>query len=185
MNTELTDGTILIRPFRPDDGEALYAAIHESIKELSAWMWWCHEGYSIEESNTFLMLREQDWSCANEYTFAVCDASTRELLGSTGINHINRQYKLANLGYWMRTSATGRGVASRATILTAQFAFTELDIVRLEIVADVDNLPSQRVAIKAGAKREGVLRKRLQRNGQARDAVMHSLVVEDLDVVND
>ena len=87
---------------------------------------------------------------------------------------------MANLGYWVRTSAARRGVATNATRAVARYGFEELGLQRIEIVAAVRNLPSQRVAEKAGAVREGVLRKRLLIRGEAHDAVLFSLVAEDL-----
>jgi RimJ/RimL family protein N-acetyltransferase len=87
---------------------------------------------------------------------------------------------MANLGYWVRTSATGHGVATTATRLAARFGFEELGMQRIEIVAALDNIPSQRVAEKSGAKREGVLRRRLLIRGESLDAVLFSLVPEDL-----
>ena len=35
-------------------------------------------------------------------------------LGGCGINHISRVHRFGNLGYWVRTSATGRGIAVSA-----------------------------------------------------------------------
>jgi RimJ/RimL family protein N-acetyltransferase len=58
----------------------------------------------------------------------------------------------------------------------ADFAFRTTDLVRLEIVCAVGNERSQRVAERAGAVREGVLRRRLVLHGEAVDAVMYSLV---------
>jgi RimJ/RimL family protein N-acetyltransferase len=87
---------------------------------------------------------------------------------------------MANLGYWVRTSAAGRGVATNATRAAARFGFEQLGLRRIEIVAAVDNIPSQRVAEKAGAVREGILRQRLLIRGKSMDAVLFSLVREDL-----
>lgn len=87
---------------------------------------------------------------------------------------------MCNLGYWTRTSCAGRGVATRATRLLARFGFEQLGLQRIEIVAAVGNTFSQKVALKAGATREAILRKRLLIHGQAQDAVMHSLVAEDM-----
>jgi RimJ/RimL family protein N-acetyltransferase len=92
---------------------------------------------------------------------------------------------MANLGYWVRSSATKRGVASAATRLIARFGFRELGFQRLEIVAATGNGASQRAAEKAGATREGVLRKRLLINGQPHDAVLYSLVAEDFEESKD
>ncbi len=71
-------------------------------------------------------------------------------------------------------------MATVAARLLAQFGFGELKLSRLELVIDVDNQASQRVAEKLGAFREGVLRQRLFVHNQARDAVMYSLIPRDL-----
>ncbi len=181
MKTEFSDGTILIRPYREEDVEALYEAVRESINELSRWMpSWCHAGYTIEESRAFIMSRDEARAKAEEYSFGIFDARTLGYLGGVGLNHLVRESLYANLGYWVKTSCAGRGVASRATSLTARFGFEELGLQRIEIVAAVENVGSQRAAEKAGAVREGVLRKRIVLHGKTHDAVLYSLVAEDL-----
>jgi ribosomal-protein-serine acetyltransferase len=109
----------------------------------------------------------------------VFDADSGNYLGGVGLNFVNRIHQCANLGYWVRTSQTGRGVAARAARLAARFALERLGFQRVEILAAVGNHASQRVAEKAGATLEGVLRKRLLVNGEPHDAVLYSLVAED------
>jgi RimJ/RimL family protein N-acetyltransferase len=92
------------------------------------------------------------------------------------VNQVNKTNRFANLGYWVRTSAMGQGVAPAAVRLVADEVFRETDLVRLEIVCAVGNVRSQRVAEKVGAMREGVLRRRLVIPGGCSDAVMYSLV---------
>jgi RimJ/RimL family protein N-acetyltransferase len=129
------------------------------------------------------MAEAEDWARSRaplaaegrEYSFAIVGDDGR-FLGGCGLNQINRIHRFANLGYWVRTSATGRGVATAAARQTAEFAFQQTDFVRLEIVCAVRNERSQRVAERAGAVREGVLRHRLLVHGQPLDAVMYSLV---------
>ncbi len=69
--------------------------------------------------------------------------------------------------------------ATRAVRLLARFGFEELGLGRIEIVAAVGNKASQRVAEKAGAHREGVLRRRLCLHDEYHDAVMYSLIPDD------
>lgn len=180
MNIELTDGTILLRPWREDEIDALYEIVLESYAELSPWMPWCHANYQREDSATFILSREEAEKNETDYSFAIIEPETNLLIGSVGINQINRLYRMANLGYWVRTSRTGRGVALRATLLAARFAFEQLKFERIEIMAAVGNLASQRVAEKAGAVREGILRRRLWVGEQPHDAVLFSLLAEDL-----
>ena len=177
---ELTDGIVAIRRYREGDAELLCRAVRESIAEISPWLPWCHEGYSIEESRDFVATRNVRSQGDEWYSFAVLDRSSGRFLGGVGINFINRVHQFANLGYWVRTSAAGRGVATRATRLAARFGFAELGLNRIEIIAAVDNIASQRVAERAGAVREGILRHRLSINGVPHDAVLYSLLREDL-----
>jgi RimJ/RimL family protein N-acetyltransferase len=180
MNIELTDGELVLRPFRSEDIEPVHQAVLESFVEFSKWMQWCKKDYSKDDTSRFINSRDEAWQNDLEYGFGVFDRKTGVFQGSVGLSFVNRTYQLANLGYWIRTSATGRGIASSATRLVARFGFDELKLQRIEIVAAVDNIASQRVAEKAGAVREGVLRKRLVTENGPRDAVMFSLIAEDL-----
>lgn len=177
---ELTDGDIVVRPYRADDIAAVYEAARESILELSRWMPWCHPNYAIEETRAFILSRPEAWERDAEYGFGVFNQPDGRFLGGVGLNFMNRVHQLANLGYWVRSTETGRGVASRATRLVAGFALAQLGLQRVEILAAVGNLPSQRVAEKAGAVKEAVLRKRLRLHGEPVDAVLYSLVIGDL-----
>jgi RimJ/RimL family protein N-acetyltransferase len=178
--TELSDGTILIRTLSAEDIAAEYEAVCESIAEVSPWMAWCHPGYAVEETAAFVASCEEAWKNGTDYGFGVFEVGTGKFLGGVGLSFLNRVHQCANLGYWVRTSCTGRGVASAAARLAARFGLEQLGFLRIEILAAVGNLPSQRAAEKSGAVREGVLRKRLLVNGRAHDAVLYSLVGEDL-----
>jgi ribosomal-protein-serine acetyltransferase len=178
----LTDGNIFVRPLRLDDAEALYEAVRESIPEVSPWLPWCHENYAIEETRAFLSSRVDPQSSEEAYSFGIFDQPSERFLGGVGINFINRVHQVGNLGYWVRTSAVGNGVASTGARLVAQFGFEQLGLHRIEILAAVPNIASQRVAEKVGAVREGVLRQRLLIHGKSHDAVLFSLVREDLEV---
>jgi ribosomal-protein-serine acetyltransferase len=180
METELSDGIILLRTFREEDVNALYEAVRESIAEVSVWMPWCHESYSIEETREFIGSRELATQGSEWYSFGIFEKEGRRFLGGVGINFINRVHQMGNLGYWVRTSAAGHGIATAATRLAAKFGCEQLGLQRIEIVVAVNNQASQRVAEKAGATREGVLRNRLLIRGESMDAVLFSLLPEDL-----
>lgn len=177
---ELSDGTFVIRQYRSDDIGEMYAAARESTKEIHPWMEWCHPNFSMKESKAWVLSRDKDWEQGGEYSFVISNAKTKEFLGSCGINGVNRAHRFANLGYWVRTTATRKGAATAATRLLATFGFQELKLNRIEIVISVGNSPSERVAEKAGATKEGILRRRLMISGRAHDATMYSLLPEDI-----
>jgi RimJ/RimL family protein N-acetyltransferase len=153
----------------------MYAAVRESLPELALWMTWCHPNYSIEEAREWVVSRQQLARDGAAHEFAIYGGGG-QYLGGCGISQVNKAHRFANLGYWVRTSAVGRGVASCATRLAIEYAFEKTDLIRLEIVCAVANTRSQRVAERAGAVREGVLRNRLILPSGPSDAVMYSVV---------
>ena len=178
-NISLTNGIITLRPYREEDADSLFEAARESIPEMTPWMPWCHRDYSIQESRDWITSCFENWDQGSAYGFAITDVSTSRYLGGCGLNGIHREPNIANLGYWVRTSATQKGVATAATLLLANFGINELKLNRIEIVVDVDNIASKRVAEKSGATREGILRNRLAQHGKPTDAVMFSLIPKD------
>lgn len=163
-----------IRAYQPADARQLWEAARESVGEVFRWLPWCHAEYSMAEAVEWTQSRGPLADDGREYNFAIVSADGR-LLGGCGVNQVNRIHRFGNLGYWVRTSATRRGVATEAVRQVAAFAFQNTDLVRLEIVCAVGNNASQRVAERAGATREGVLRHRLLLHGEPVDAVMYSL----------
>jgi ribosomal-protein-serine acetyltransferase len=166
--------SISLRPYRSEDASALHAAARESVAEMFPWLPFCHAEYSIEEARGWVAGRAALFQSGLEYSFAIVDAADR-YLGGCGLNMINSVHRFANLGYWVRSSETGRRVAPAAIREIARFAFTQTDLVRLEIVCAIGNTRSQRAAEHAGAVREGVLRDRLFLHDRPVDAVMYSI----------
>jgi ribosomal-protein-serine acetyltransferase len=164
-----------IRLYEPADAEDLQAAVVESAAELGRWLGWAHAGYSREDARSWIETQRELNRQGLAHSFAIRGAAGG-YLGGCGVNQLNAANRFANLGYWVRSSAMGRGVAPAAVRLVADHVFRETNLVRLEIVCAVGNVRSQRVAEKAGAVREGVLRSRLVIPGGISDAVMHSLI---------
>lgn len=126
----------------------------------------------------FIALRDQD----NTYMFFILDAQSKEILGIVFLNRIDRFYQLANLGYVVRTSRAGQGIATEAARRVARYGFEELGLQRIEIVIIKDNPASLKVAEKLHAVREGLLRNRVLFHGVPTDAYMHSLIPTDLGI---
>jgi RimJ/RimL family protein N-acetyltransferase len=173
---QLTDGKILLRPAEMKDAKEMFSVVQESMAEISPWMPWCHANYSLREGKNWIKICQKGRKDGTIYDFAITDARDGAILGDCGLNDIRKSDKTANLGYWVRTTRTKQGVCTAATLLLADFGFKELKLNRIEILVAVDNLASQRVAVKVGAVREGVLRNRILLHGKIHDAVMFSLI---------
>ena len=182
LRTEIEAPPLRIRTYRADDVDAVHEAVTESIAELSRWMPWCHADYRREETEAWVGSRDESWAKADEYSFVIEDATTGELLGGCGVNEIHQSDLRGNLGYWVRTGRTRRGIASTATRALAAAAMVDLGLERIEIAVALDNRASQRTAEKAGARREGIARRAHRVHGHQRDMVIFSLVREDFGI---
>jgi RimJ/RimL family protein N-acetyltransferase len=184
MPMMISDGVVTIRPLERTDRDEMYAAVRESIAEISPWLPWCHPGYALSETTSFIETTIQWWANQSQFPFGIFDATTGTFIGGTGVNHISQQNRYANIGYWVRTGRVRQGLASRALRLAARYAFETLGMKRVEITAHPDNIASRRVAEKAGATFEGIVRNRIFMRGRPYPAALYSLVPEDLGLVS-
>jgi RimJ/RimL family protein N-acetyltransferase len=90
--------------------------------------------------------------------FAVVDAEDGSFLGLALAFGIDRDGRQLELGYVVAPQARGRGVATRALELLTEWAFAELDALRIELWISAENEASKRVAERAGYRYEGTLR---------------------------
>jgi RimJ/RimL family protein N-acetyltransferase len=171
---------LVLRPPVAADIEPLFAAVLESAAEIRPWMAWYHPEYSLDDTARWVNDVPLAWQEDRAYSFAIVARSSAELLGTIGINQVDRFNRRANLGYFVRTTATKRGIATAATRLLAEYGFAKLGLQRIEIVAATGNFASQKVALKTGASREGVARRRSHVDGRQIDTVMFSLLPQDL-----
>ena len=179
LSNEITDGTILLRPFRLDDAAQVYEAVRESLTELKPWMSWAYDAYSQQDAEDFIRITRARWEESSLFAFAIADAKTGEILGGCSLSHIHPIYHYCNLGYWVRTSRHGAGIAGQAAKLASRYGFEHGRVIRAEIVVAVGNKRSIRVAEKVGAHYEGILLNRMVVGRVIYDAHMFSLIPQD------
>ncbi len=169
---------VSIRLFAPGDAGALLDAALESVAEVRPWLAWCHAGLTEQDMLEWIRRQIAESAAGTAYEHVILDRSGR-VLGACGLNRVNAEERTANVGYWVRSSAAGQGIAPSAVGRLLAWAFAETDLQRLEIICAVGNTRSQRVAEKIGARREGILRSRLHIHGRQHDAVVYSIVRGD------
>ena len=169
---------LLVSKFNLSDDEAFHTAARESIKEVFPFLSWCHPDYSIDETRQWLASMHSNWQSSDSHNFVITEKENARIVGGISLNRIDEN-PVANLGYWTRTSAVGKGVATEATLGLVNFGFKYLGLIRIEIVMSVENIASQKVAKNANAELEGILRNRLLLQGRAHDAYSYSILPSD------
>lgn len=170
---ELRDGEIVLRAWREEDAPAVYEACQDP--EIQHWIPMIPRPYELEHALAYVR-GERRTPETLEYAIVENDS----VVGAIGMT-VRDSTRTGHVGYWCAPWARRRGLTSRALRLLCRHAFDELELERLELVTDPDNVASQRVAENAGFQREGVLRSHvLHPDGRRRDSVMFSLLPAEL-----
>ena len=167
------------RRLEPEDAGSFLAAVRASLPDLAHWMPWCKQDYSLGDAAAWISFTQTAWVSGTEFPLGIFERGTGSVVGGTGINQINKLHAIGNVGYWVSTPHTGRGVAKLAAKQAALLGFGELGLARLEIVALTSNFASQRVAQAIGASYECTARNRLHFHGKPHDAAVFSLTPQD------
>ena len=173
----LKSDLVSLKKYQPEDAVELHKAIDASVDLVYPWLPWCHPNYTLEETEGWLKTRPRRWDEGKEFGFGIRDRQNN-LVGGCGLGISDRSWT-GNLGYWLRTGFTGRGYATAATELIAEFGIKTLQLKRIEIVVSVENKQSQKVARRAGAYEEGVARNKLLIHDKLHDALIYSFIPDD------
>jgi RimJ/RimL family protein N-acetyltransferase len=173
MSTKLSDGTVELRQWRESDADAIVECLNGD-EEIARWLDRVPQPYTAEDALGYIR-------SDGEEKYAITDAGTGRVLGSIGLTWSETR-DVGETGYWIRSDVRGRGVMTRALRLLAGRAFGS-GAERVQLRADVLNVPSRRVAEKAGFTLEGVLRSAYwnPRLGRRQDWAMYSLLPGELE----
>ncbi|MFE7530609.1 GNAT family N-acetyltransferase [Kitasatospora sp. NPDC057542] len=150
----LTADGLLLRPFEDADAPALIEAYRdETLRRFTR-----TPVDDAEQAAHWLRLQYEGRAAGTRYSFAVLDGG--ELVANVALKYPAPGGESAEVGYWTAAPARGRGVAPRAVEALTRWAFAtfaEDGLRRIDLLHQVDNLASCRVAEKAGYPFEEVL----------------------------
>ena len=106
-------------------------------------------------------------------------ASREEAIGCIGMLPQEDVARIsAEVGYWLGEPFWNRGIATGALRMLTEYAFGELELVRLYATVMEWNPASARVLEKAGYQYEGRLRRSVAKDGQIIDQWLYAMVRE-------
>ena len=145
---------LVIRCWRPEDAAVLKDAIDSSLVQLREWVPWAmHEPSSVQTLETRLAGMRDRFIAGDDWAYAVFDSRESRLIGGAGL-HARGSTDHLEIGYWIRTDASGRGYATEVAAALCEVAFTHTAVERLEIHCDVENARSAAVAERLGFARD-------------------------------
>lgn len=148
---------------------------------VQRYSWTSSASYTEADARAYFADAQRARVEARALEFAVVSPlDDADVLGGASLHAVELPERRAAVGYWLAARARGRGVATHATLLLARWGFERLGLERLELTCAPDNLASQRVAVRCGFTREGLLRSHMRFKGGRRDTVVYSLLPGEL-----
>ena len=165
-----------------EDAEAVIDAIDESRAELTEWMAWAPYMRTVEDARNWARRVGDAWDDPEgvDLPIGIFLREGGRFLGGTGYHRAKWEIPSVDIGYWMRTSETGKGYVRETVNALTRVGFGRLGLRRMVITCAATNDPSRRVAEACGYQFEARLRNhdRLP-DGSLRDTLVYSLIDTD------
>lgn len=145
-------------PLDEADAPAMWEAVEASRPSLQPWLPWIPWQDSVASSQQFAEASAADWDAGRSLRFAIRARGTDQFLGVVGLENCVDLHRNAELGYWLRHDATGKGLMTEAAAACLELGFRALGFHRVRVAAATDNHPSLRVIARLGFRFEGVAR---------------------------
>jgi [ribosomal protein S5]-alanine N-acetyltransferase len=167
----LSDGTIRLRRWERGDLDCIRDAAGDlRIVQITS----VPAVFTFEAGHAYIERQWQRAQTRNGVSLAIADHRSDDAIGYAGLT-TREQPGVVGIGYWVVPHARGRGLATRAVRLLADWALQH-GAARVEAWVEPRNVASQRVLTAAGFTREGVLRSFLVIANRRADAVVFSRI---------
>lgn len=168
---------LFIRMALPGDGAEMNAAMAESVEALAPWMPFVHPMPSPEQSERYVREARVRYLERTELHMQLYDKQTGAFIGCSGAHTIDWELRNFEIGYWIRTSCSGKGYIAEAVNELTELLARDFDANRIEIRCSGKNRKSAAVAERAGFKLDGVLRNnRKGMDGELQDSLVYAKV---------
>lgn len=157
--------------------EAIFALIDSERARIGQWLSWVALNTSTADTKQWM---EKSWNAmsSGQGVTAVILVDGKPA-GSVGVFGINPVSRYGEIGYWIGAAHEGTGIMSAAVRAMESLAWSQFDVVRMQIRAAVGNDRSAKVAERCGFAREGVMQAEAVLNGQPLDMALYGKTRED------
>ena len=176
----LRAGSLTLEPLGARHVGEMWQALTESVEQLRPYLAWVETIHSPTDLERFVARARVARDDGLEYIFAALGPDGI-FCGVVGLHNVDHRNRNAEMGFWMRTSRTRRGICQAMAARAMRFAFREIGLHRIFIRHAVDNLTSRSVIEKLGYLREGTAREDTFLRGQWLTHETYSMLAAEYD----
>jgi ribosomal-protein-alanine N-acetyltransferase len=171
---KLETARLVLRALRMDDADFLFKEWSDS--DVTALMHDEEPLQAREQADEFLCPLQTPEMIPHLKWWGIEHKAIGRLIGTCGYFRWDQQHHRAEIGYDLSPDFWGQGLMPEAIQALIHYGFTEMNLNRIEAMTDSQNRRSERVLIKLGFQREGLLREYHCRDGDFYDQVQYSVL---------
>ena len=157
------DDEIELHLLDQQDAETIFQLIDTDRDHLRPWMPWVDPTKTVDDTKAFIQSEQENYANNKSFNTSIWYKGT--LVGLIGYVRWDFNHANTEIGYWLSSEYTGRGIMTRSTWAMLRHAFTTLGMRRVEIRAAVDNIPSNAIPERLGFNLEMVERQAVPGEG--------------------
>lgn len=142
---------LILRPWHVGDAPGLRKAIDEDLDHLRPWLTWTlEEPASLEQTRLRLARHAAQFRAGRALRHAITPAAdSSTILGGANL-YVHEAPGARGVGYWVRRSATRKGIAGAAVSALVLEAFRDATVDRVTLQCDTANAVSATFALRLG-----------------------------------
>lgn len=159
--TEFSTERLLLRAYRPGDGEMYYHMLQENREHLYEFLPASLMAVqSVLDAEAVIRNLMAQWQSRELFIFGAWEKESGSYVGESYLANADWHVPRIEVGYFIVQARTGKGYATEAARATLRYAFERMQVARVELQCTADNQASKRVAERCGFTCEGRMRLR-------------------------
>lgn len=150
------DGQIKLRLLELHDADALFALVDANRQHLRHWLPWLDANSAASATLHFIEATQKQFADNSGFVAGIWYCG--ELVGVIGLNRIEWENRIGCPGYWLAEGFQGKGIMTQSCRALVNYAFTELNLNRIDIRCAFENSKSRAIPERLGFRHEGVIR---------------------------
>lgn len=134
---------------------------------------------SIEQAEEFVDLFSKNYIEKRGIRWGIERKGTKGIIGTIGFNAWMPKNKRAEIGYEIHPDYWRKGYVSEAVSQLLSYGFEVMDLNRIGAIVFLDNEASNKLLMKRGFQKEGVLRENIIQSGMTYDTNVYSILKTD------
>lgn len=159
MQSIVVSNEILLERINSSDSTSIFNAIDQNRLHLGAWLPFVANTKTVQDSEAFIksVITNREETLNEVYTIWF----KGDFAGIIGFHNTDRVNEKSEIGYWLVSEMTGKGIITRSCRILLDLAFEKMGMNRITIRCAVGNFQSEKIATRLGFKYEGI-----ERNGE-------------------